>query len=97
MFVIIAYFRGDSMSAKRITMRQIRELLRLKYEAKLSIRQIHRSTKISVGKIQAILKKAEQLQLEWPLPEDLDNKQLAAQFYPQADTRESQHFEVPDW
>lgn len=85
------------MSAKRITMRQLREVLRLRYEAKLSIRQINRSTKISVGKIQGVLKKAEELHLVWPLPEDLDNRQLAQRFYPQADTRESLHFQVPDW
>lgn len=85
------------MSAKRITMRQLRELLRLRYEAKLSIRQINASTKISVGKIQSVLKQAQVLKLHWPLPETMDDRELAARFYPQADTRVSSKFITPDW
>ncbi len=85
------------MSAKRITMRQLRELLRLRYEAKLSMRQINASTKISIGKIQSILKQAEQLNLQWPLPDDMDDRELAQKFYPQADTRISKNFQQPDW
>ena len=85
------------MSAKRITMRQLRELLRLRYEAKLSIRQINASTKISVGKIQSVLKQAQALKLHWPLPETMDDQELAAKFYPQSDTRVSNKFVSPDW
>ena len=85
------------MSAKRITMRQLRELLRLRYEAKLSMRQINASTKISVGKIQSILKQAEALDLQWPLPDEMDDRELAQKFYPQADTRISKKFQQPDW
>ena len=85
------------MSAKRITMRQLRELLRLRYEAKLSIRQINASTKISVGKVQSVLKQAQELQLDWPLPDNMDDRELAAKFYPQADTRISRKFQQPDW
>ena len=78
-------------------MRKIREVLRLHFSAKLSIRQIHRSTKISVGSIQSLLKLAKQLELTWPLPDSLDDAQLARLFYPQADTRPSSRFQVPDW
>jgi hypothetical protein len=38
-----------------ITMRKIKDVLRLHFSAGLSIRQIHRSTKISVGSIQSLL------------------------------------------
>ncbi len=85
------------MSAKRITMRQIRELLRLRHEAGLSIRQINASTKVSVGKIQSILKKAEELNIQWPLPNDMDDRALAQRFYPDADPRVSKNFHQPDW
>ena len=44
------------MSAKRIAMRKIREILRLRLEAGLSVRQIHASAKVSVGAIQKLLK-----------------------------------------
>jgi transposase len=78
-------------------MRKIRDVLRLHYSAGLSIRQIHQSSKVSVGSIQTLLKKAEQLNLTWPLPDTLDDSQLARLFYPQSDTRSSSRFQVPDW
>ncbi len=51
------------MAAKRITLRKMREILRLKHAAGLNIRQIHVSTKVSVGAIQKLLSKAEEQQL----------------------------------
>lgn len=76
-------------------MRKIREILRLRYEGGLSIRQINASTKVSVRTISKLLSKAEGL--DWPLDPALDDTQLAERFYPQADTRVSNRFEVPDW
>ena len=54
-------------------MRKLREVLRLSYSANLSIREISASTKISAGSIQNILKRAVQLKITWPLPEDWDD------------------------
>ena len=85
------------MSAKRTTMRKIRDILRLRTAGGLSIRQINASTKVSVGAIQKLLVKAAELELGWPLPADLDDAQLARLFYPDADTRASNRFEIPDW
>ena len=78
-------------------MRKIRDVLRLRLQAGLSFRQISLSTKVSVGAIQKLLKTAEQLQLAWPLPDGLDDSQLARLFYPAADTRGSSRFQLPDW
>ena len=85
------------MANQRITMRKIREVLRLHFAAQLSVRKISASTKISVGGIQKLLTKAKDLSLSWPLPDELDDTLLAKKFYPRADTRVSQRFEVPDW
>jgi len=78
-------------------MRKIREILRLRYVGGLSIRDIKASTKASVGAIQGLLIKAQTLGLSWPLPDDLDDEQLAQLFYPGADTTVSSRFQVPDW
>jgi hypothetical protein len=78
-------------------MRQLREVLRLSLSAGLSIRKISASTKISVGSIQQILKRAEQFQLSWPLPDDLDNQALALKFYPRADAKPARRHQEPDW
>ena len=78
-------------------MRNIREILRLRLEARLSIRQISASTKSSVGAIQKLLKEAERQELTWPLSDDIDDAQLAALFYPGADTTRSGRYQIPDW
>ena len=78
-------------------MRKIRDVLRLRLAAGLSIRQIKDSTKISVGAIQKLLRKADELGLSWPLPDELDDCRLAQLFYPAADTSASSRYQVPDW
>jgi transposase len=78
-------------------MRKIRDVLRLHYAAKLSIRQIQTSTKISLGQIHKLLVKAEEMGLEWPLPDHLDDTQLARMFYPGSDSSASGRFVVPVW
>jgi len=78
-------------------MRKIREILRLRLDAGLSYRQIKASAKVSIGTCQTLIKKAEALGLTWPLPDDLDDNQLARLFYPGADTTVSSRYIVPDW
>ena len=78
-------------------MRKIRDVLRLRLEARLSIRQIRASTKVSVGAIQKLLRQAESLGLSWPLPCALDDAELARMFYPGADTTSSRRYQLPDW
>ena len=85
------------MPTQRVTMRKLRETLRLRLQAGLSIRAISRSTKLSVGGVQKLLSRAETLGLTWPLPADLDDTRLAALFYPGADTGSAARCEVPDW
>ena len=85
------------MPAPRITMRKIRDVLRLRLSVGLSIREIKGSTKLSVGGIQKLLAKAKALGLTWPLPEDLDDNRLAQLFYPTADTGSSTRLPMPDW
>jgi transposase len=78
-------------------MRKLRDILRMRLSGDCSIREISRSTKVSVGSIQKLLTKAQVLELTWPLPEDLDDGQLARLFYPTADTSTSSHLQIPDW
>jgi transposase len=78
-------------------MRKIRDILRLRLAGGLSFRQINASTKVSLGSIQKLLSKAAELELSWPLPDDLNDVQLARLFYPDADTRTASRFQIPDW
>ena len=85
------------MPNKRVTMRKLREILRLRLQAGLSVRAISRSTKLSVGGVQKLLSRAETLSLTWPLPAELDDARLAELFYPGADTHANPRREAPDW
>ncbi len=78
-------------------MRKIRDILRLRLAGGLSIRDINASTKVSIGAVQKLLCRAIELELGWPLPDDLDDVQLARMFYPEADTGVSSRFQVPNW
>lgn len=61
-------------------MRKLKEILRLKYEAQLSIRQITRSCSISHSTVSDILHRAETAGLSWPLSNDYDENKLEALF-----------------
>ena len=85
------------MPTKRTSMRQIREILRLRYTANLSLRQIRASLKISLGGAQKIINQAHSLGLDWEAVTALDDDPLAQLFYPKADTRTTAALQTPDW
>jgi len=85
------------MPARRILMRKLREILRLRLCAKLSLRLIHHSQRVSLGAIQKITRQAAELNLNWSEIEDLNDQQLALLFYPEADVGQSSQFQLPDW
>jgi len=63
-------------------MRTIKDILRLKYEASLSQRQIARSLKIGLGTVSLHLNRAKAAGLSWPLPCDLDDSALERALFP---------------
>jgi len=62
-------------------MRKIKEILRLKWEAGLSARQIAHSLSISHSTVLDMLRRAERAGFTWPLP-DIDDATLEAKLYP---------------
>lgn len=63
-------------------MRQIREILRLRFECQLSQRSIQDSCRISKTAIWDCLHRARAAGIGWPLPDDLDDTALEAKLYP---------------
>jgi transposase len=57
-------------------MRQIREVLRLGFEKKMSSRQIARALGVGRTTVQEYLQKAEEARLTWPLPPELNDEDL---------------------
>ena len=64
------------MAARRLSMRKIKEVLRLHYEKGLSAREIARSLDIGRGTIRNYLDRAQRAGLSWPLPSELDEASL---------------------
>ncbi len=64
------------MPNERLSMRYIKDVLRLKHEANLSQRRIARSLKIGTGTVSLYLNRAKAVGLNWPLPPDMDDNAL---------------------
>lgn len=84
------------MAKRKLTMRKIREILRLKWELKLSDRQVARSVHVSHSTVREYVKRAEQAGLAWPLPEEMGDRELRERLFPtkQADQKQRP---LPDW
>jgi len=85
------------MSQERLTMRKIKEILRLKWDCQLSERTIARSCRISRSTVGDYVRRAEAAGLKWPLPEDLDDNQLYELLYPRTSHVNPKAAYLPDW
>jgi hypothetical protein len=59
-------------------MRKTKEVLRLRFEVGLGLRQIARSCSIGLGTVHDYLQRAEAAGVTWPLGEDWDEDRLEA-------------------
>jgi transposase len=64
------------MARTKLTMRQIQEILRLKHQNQLSVREIARSCGLPTSTVGDYLKRAEAVGISWPLPEGQNEKEL---------------------
>jgi transposase len=72
------------MPARRRAMRKILEVLRLRFESKLSHERIAAATRMSKGAVTSYLQRAKTAGLVWPLPTSADDTQLEALLFPRA-------------
>ena len=72
------------MPAERLSMRQIREVLRLRFASKLSQPAIAKSLRLSQGAVSIYLSQSRAAGFVWPLPDELDDARLEALLYPPA-------------
>jgi transposase len=85
------------MPAKRLSMRKIKEVLRLKWAQGLSNRQIAKTCGIARPTVGEYLRRATEAGLAWPLPPDLDEAALERQLFPPPPSLPAQARGVPDW
>ena len=85
------------MPGERLSMRKIREVLRLRMGHKLPQRAVAQSLRLSQGAISGYLGRARRAGLSWPLPEGLDDEQLEALLFPPPPSVAPDQRAVPDW
>lgn len=82
------------MPTKRIPMNQFIEIMRLKYEAKLSNQKVALAAGVSKGAVSKYLHLAAARDIIWPLPEGTDEAQLEKLLFPA--TQKPSRFAQPD-
>src|SRR5258705_4298758 len=85
------------MPAERVSMRQIREVLRLRFASRLPQRAIAKSLGLSQGAVSTYLSRARAAGVVWPLPDDLDDVQLEALLFPPLPAIAADQRPMPDW
>ena len=73
------------MPAKRLSMRKLKEVLRLHFEHKFSNRAISRTCSMSPTTVAEYINRFVHSGLCWPLPEDLDDRRLHEKLFPEPD------------
>lgn len=84
------------MPTAPISMRKLKEILRLKYGCELTHRQIAKSLSISPGSVSNYVNRAAQLDIAtWPLPDKWDEHSLSQAFF---NTKpQPKRYVTPDW
>ena len=85
------------MPANRLSMRKIKEVLRLKWVNNLSDRKIAQSCNISRPAVVKYIERAEQAGLSWPLPESCTDAELERLLFPTQKQRTEGDLVWPDW
>jgi len=86
------------MPAERVSMRRVREILRLKYECGATERAIARSIGIARSTVALTVERAAAAKLSWPLPATLTERVLEAMLYASAGALQGLRRKAePDW
>jgi len=84
------------MPQERLTVRKIKEVLRLKYETELSNRVIAGACKVSNSTVGEYLKRAEAAGISWPLGE-IGEEELYQKLFPEKAVVTERKYPLPDW
>ena len=84
------------MAAERLSMRTIKEVLRLKWEKKFSNKQVAQSCNIARSTVREYVGRAQSAGLSWPLASDLNDGQLEALLFPPPPTYTYEKRGLPD-
>jgi hypothetical protein len=83
------------MPAERLSMRKVREVLRLNFQGH-SVRQITRSLGMPRTTVRDYLHRAEAAGLAWPIPDHLDDQAIEDRLFVKPEDQQSSR-PFPDW
>lgn len=81
----------------RISMKKVREIVRLKFEKKLSHHKIANSLNVSSSTVSDCLRRFKKANLTWPLDEGLDDETLISMLYKERSSQVSSSALAIDW
>ena len=83
---------------KKTNMSNCRDIIRLRFDLGLTLRQIASSTGVSGGTVSNVLKRAQEAGVAcWPLPESVDETVLQEELYPSGGDQKARLQISPDW
>jgi transposase len=86
------------MPTERIAMRRVREMLRLRRDAGLAVREVARRMNVAPSTLREMLRRFEASGLAWPPAPDLTDAELETRLYGEAGTRQGRRRRSePDW
>lgn len=85
------------MPRERLSMRKIREVLRLRLQCGLTQRETAESCKIGLGTVYEYVRRARHAGLTWPLPETLSDEELDRLLFPPPLQIAPEERPLPDW
>ena len=85
------------MPANSLSMRKIKEVLRLKWANNLSDRKVTQSCNISRPAVVSYVEQAKLAGLSWPLPDELTDAQLERLLFPAQPKEADRDRVIPDW
>ena len=85
------------MPAERLSMKKIRDVLRLTFELGMSRRKVAEATGIGRTAVTDTVQRAGAAGLAWPLPDGLDDAELERRLYPPGVTVKGAASTEPDW
>src|SRR5215510_8628620 len=85
------------MPKMRVSMRKIREVLRLTHELGLSVRQVSTATGVGKTSVGEFVARAKVIGITWPIPPEISDAELEARLFTPASFHHGPTRPVPDW
>ena len=85
------------MPGERLSMRKVREVLRLKYASGASVRTIARSVGIGRTTVAEYLRRTSVIGITWPVPAEIDDAELERRLFAPPGLNKPPTRAMPDW